>query len=249
MKISVCMTFFNRPEILRRTLQAYIDAHDGNLTDTEFVIIDDGSLAVAVPVVKDFVDQMNIRLFYRELKNDTNPAVAINSAVRLASHDYILLTSADVMPVTPVLHQLSSYKYSDNDYVLVNCYSLSRELQRVVSLANIKDVPKLIKFKPKGPSIVGDDAWYTHSIHRPDPLYFMALMKKQLFWQVGGIDEDFRYGIAYEDTEFCHRLKKNGVNILFLLESLCVHQYHYTEPPDDPAKWNRNRELYIKKTQ
>jgi glycosyltransferase involved in cell wall biosynthesis len=248
------MTFFNRQDILRRTLAAYFNAHAGHLDDAEFIILDDGSEHRAATVAKEFSKRMNIKLFYRELKDDINPAVAINSAVRLASHEHIILTSSDVMPLTPVIQQFSKYTFLQNDYVSINCYSACKGAQDKInsldtnSLTYVRDIQNMFQFKPKGPSIAGDDSWYSHPVYRPELLYFMSLMKKQFFWDIGGIDEDFRYGTAYEDTEFCHRLKKYNARAMWLLEGLSIHQYHYGNSENQEVeKWTRNRDIYFEK--
>ena len=250
-------------------MAAYYHVHESNgqagdewpcrskvLQDTEFVIIDDGSEKRAEPIAKEFSNKMNIKLFYRELKDDINPAVAINTAVKLASHENIVLTSSDVMPLTPILSQLSRYTFSSNDYVLANCFNVSKVVQEKINALDVnsgtytKDITTLIPFNQSGSAGPGYDCWYSHSKYRSAPLYFMALMRKEFFWAIGGIDEEFRYGTAYEDTEFCSRLVKHKANILFLLESLALHQYHYDNSINqEPEKWNRNRDIYFRKVE
>ena len=235
-KISVCIAYYNRPDYLRRTLSAYLNIHNYDLSMTEFIIIDDGSWdnLRAAPVCKEFSDRLDIKCFYRENKDDINPAVAINSSVRLASGEIIIIANPETMPVTPIIHQINlGADFQDNQYTPVSCYSVDGWKQNGINVLDInsptyvEDILKIVELKPQQANEEGVDGWYSHPVYRPVLFYFMAVMKKEYFWKLGGIDEDFRYGWGYEDTDFVKRLLNDQPLLLTLPGATCLHQFHY----------------------
>jgi len=259
-KISVTMAYYNRPDYLRRTLVAYYNIHRGD-PGCEFIIVDDGSrddLRAAL-VAKEFEYKLDIKVFYRENKDDINPAVAINSSVKLASEEIVIITNPETIPVTPIIYQLNSDQFQDNEYIIVPCYSIPLQSQNAINQIDVnnedyvKEVLNFINFNSRGPEFEGDDAWYSHSIYRYVLFYFTAVIRKKYFFDIGGIDEEFRYGWGYEDTDFVERLQINQPKISFLTDAVCLHQFHYNNSEvtrDDRTRYEgvrRNRELYLLK--
>lgn len=235
MKLSICVAYYNRPEFLRRTLQAYYNSHGSEIQDCEFVIIDDGSNTelLAEPVVNEFKDRLNTKTFYRTDKDDLDPAVAINMSVNMASSDLILITCPETMPGTPFIKNILNRDIQDDEYLMIPCYSVSQEFQKSINLLDLCDknytnnVLNTVKIIPKSHTVAGGEGWYSHPIYRPTLFYFCSILKKRYFLEMDGIDEDFRYGWGYEDTDFTRRLLLRNPKVTWLESEICFHQNHY----------------------
>lgn len=252
------MAYYNRPKYLERTLALYYEVHEHKLKDVEFVIVDDGSEDDhrASKIIKKFDNKMDIRLFYRENKNDINPAVAINTSVMLAKNNRVIITCPEIFPATPYLHHIPKYIFK-NDYYLIPCYSISQERQKTLeSFSEYSEINNILPHMVTRPVAIkhdGDDGWYSHEFFRPVWFYFTAMIRKDFFFTLGGIDEDFRYGWGYEDTDFVERLKKSDPYIFWMNNDYCIHQNHYdNKNASRPDKVkiegrSRNRALFEQK--
>ena len=254
------MAYYNRPEFLRRTLQAYYNISKSIIKDCEFIIVDDKSSidALAKPIANEFKDKLNITVFDRIDKDDINPAVAINLSVKLATSDTILITCPETMPGTSFIEHILNRDIKNNEYILVPCYSISQEIQNKINLIPlddenyIKHILEIITINPISHKFAGGDGWYSHPIYRPALFYFCATLKRKYFLEMDGIDEDFRYGWGYEDTDFVRRLQLRNPTITWLDSELCLHQNHYTNNASRPNQVQvegtiRNKKLYENK--
>lgn len=256
--ISVCMAYYNRPDYLARTLAMYVEQHGKNILQyAEFVIVDDGSSDEhrAAKVAEKFKKYLNIRVYYRENKDDINPAVAINASIGLAKNKLVVITCPEIMPATPYLEAITDVAH--NDYLLVPCYSVSQDRQKIFESikdsTSLKNITSTMFTNPMPIRNDGDDGWYSHPFFRPVLFYFTAAITKDFFFEIGGIDEAYRYGWGYEDTDFVERLKLHKPNIRWKDNELCIHQNHYVNSDasrPDPVKiagWERNRQLFAEK--
>ena len=60
---------------------------------------------------------------------------------------------------------------------------------------------------------------------------------------LGGFDELFALGIAYDDNEFLSRIKKKNLDILFVDDELVLHQNHYS--PNSNSFQNRDHKMHL----
>ena len=181
----------------------------------------------------------------------------MNTSIRLASNDVVLLTCPETFPASSILYEIEKKNFDDNEYFLIPCYSIPSYSQQEIEkldCSDIKNILKQVNFYHKTVVNEGDDGWYSHYYYRPVLFYFAAAMKKKYFLEdIKGIDEDFRYGWGYEDTDFVRRIEKNNTKISWLKNGFCLHQFHYTNQDttrNDDLRiegWKRNKELFIKK--
>jgi GT2 family glycosyltransferase len=252
------MAYYNRPELLRNTLWAYRHLHD-DLSRFEFVIVDDGSDPGlgADKVVEEFSDSLDAKVFRRTDKRGHNPAVPINASVQKASADIIVITNPEALPLTPVLNAVEQSAPSISGAYLVSaCYSLSESSQRVIDALDptdpsfIESISKGIRLIPRAATFDGDDGWYEHPAFLSRGLYFFAAMPRKDFIAMGGIDEDFQEGSAWEDTDFIRRLVQRNTRMGYLEGAACLHQHHYTKPASTrPHDWSShdNKALFEQK--
>jgi GT2 family glycosyltransferase len=235
--ISVAMAYYNRPELLRNTLWAYRHLHE-DIADYEFIIVDDRSDPglEAEPVVEEMRDALDVKLIYSSNKVGVNPARPVNISVREARGDVVVITNPETLPVTPVLHSLKAITPQlAGSYVVSPCYSVSREKQRIIDALDptsptfVESIAARIELLPRPATEDGGDGWYEHPTFIFRGLYFFGAITKADFVSMGGMDEDFQAGYAWEDTDFIRRLQARRVRFGYL-DSVCLHQNHYSAP-------------------
>ena len=241
-RISVTMAYYQRPDLLRNSLWAYHHLHPGR-DDVEFVVVDDKSAEElkAKPVVEELRDVLDIKLFYREDKTGTNPAQPINISVKQASGETLVITNPETLPLTPILDQLDAAGVPQGSYMIAPCYSVSEEKQKIIAGLDptkpsfVDDIRERLQMNDRQAVRDGDDAWYVPPRLCPRALYFFAAMPRADFIDIGGIDEDYQMGYAWEDTDFINRLAMKGTQMSFLDGAVVLHQHHYTSPASEGA--------------
>lgn len=241
-RISITMAYYQRPDLLRNSLWAYHHLHPDR-GDVEFVIVDDKSAEAlrAQPVVDELSRVLDIKLFYRENKTGCNPAQPINISAKQASGEILVITNPETLPLTPILDQLDAAGVPSESYIIAPCYSVSEEKQRIIAALDptkpsfVDEVRARLQMNDRQATRDGDDAWYIHPQLFPRALYFFAAMPRADFIEMGGIDEDYQMGYAWEDTDFINRLAMKGTQMSFLNGAVVLHQHHYTSPASEGA--------------
>jgi len=221
--MSVIMPYFNRPEVLTNTLWAY----DNLGFEGEFIIVDDKSSKP--PALQD-LPELNIKCITIN-RPGSNPCVPFNVGVRAAEGDTIILSNPECLPISPNL------KLPDGtpDYAIARAYSVSHETQMLINALNprspnyINAILQNMTFHDRAASAEGEDAWYAHPDYNPRPFHWWAVMPKALYVEMGGFDEDFRMGVAWEDNDWIRRLAVHQVPVCWL-DATVLHQYHYNRP-------------------
>lgn len=93
-RVSVIVATYNRPERLKRMLQA-LTRQDFPLRDFEVVVVDDGSPQPVAPVLEPFRGQLRIT-FHRQ--RNSGPAAGRNTALSLAKAPFIAMLDDDCEP-------------------------------------------------------------------------------------------------------------------------------------------------------
>lgn len=253
-KVSVVSTYYNRKNELSRTLKSMSKS---TFKDFEYVIVDDGSSPEHR--IEDFLDSysfLKIRRIEPKDKYYYNPCIPYNMAIALATGDIIILQSPECMYVgDPIQHAVDNVKYGQ--YFVYSCYSLgstaSDKLNGVnfeLSLINIEDdiVKHVGSFNTDSCDKVGRyDSWFTHPIYRPITYNFLSAMTMKDMRELGGFDERFADGHAYDDTDFLARVIKKQMNISIIEKPYCLHQFHppaLSNIPDFFGRERKNKALY-----
>ncbi len=245
-EVSVTMAYFNRPDLLRRTLWAYYHLHGAD-RPYEFVIVDDKSDddLRAEPIADELADVMDMKLIYRQHKESVNASVPVNVSVRESSGEILIITNPETMPLTPVLDQMVQARQvlggMGGKYVVTPCYSVSLENQARLSTLDVRN-PDLIAAtaeaivpEARAACFDGDSGWYEHPVYNPRAFYFLAGMLRSDFVDMGGMDEDFANGWGWEDDDFLRRLQLKGTDVMSLPDSVCLHQHHYSSRASEKA--------------
>jgi len=220
---SIIMTVFNRePHVIFNTLQALTR---NNLDNCEVIIVDDGS-TIDYPVGKYACD---LPLTWYRIEPDEYPKGTY------------------------------SIEHPDGGRINNPAFAMNKALgwakgRRIMFLSSDCMIPK---FGIKEAKKCGDSYWVASVMDqasnlmyvaetRPLPFHFFASCKKEHIEAIGGFDEGFMRGIAFEDNDFGARLGLYCRHVIFDLSVLCIHQSH---PPfaysDGQLGW-ANNSAYIR---
>lgn len=164
--------------------------------DLEISICDDGS-PIPVKATGCRVE------FLPRKEHALNPCLPMNVAVRNSTRDIVVLTNPEVEHREDVLSDMLSMLERENDYVVATC----------------RDVD--------GTLLAGDGVDYTKQGRCPVPegshFHFCSMLRRSLFEQAGGFDEDYRLGMGCDDNDWLFRLKTVGAR--FRLSKKVVWHY------------------------
>ena len=181
----------------------------GNYQDIDYVIVDDGS-GDDIPA--------KIRLPLKTVAK--NPCVPINTGVNAADGDIIVITGPEITHRFPILGEMekSLKEFGDRGYVTA--------------------------------AALGQNGWHCHSsvngkrdetwpVPKGAGFHFCAMMYKKFFLEIGGFDEAYREGQAFDDNDFLWTLHKN--NAVFCMRDDLVVDHHNVKSQWPEGGWERNR--------
>lgn len=224
--ISIILPYWQRPLALTRALSAFSEHYSG--LDFEVVIVDDGN--AATPPL-DGVYDYPVRIVHLPRKDEPlNPCVPINAGVAAATGDYIVLTNPEIIHTAPILRQMRA------------------ELDRL---------------GPKGYVLAAawcpeEGAWHCHSSiagDRPDGVrqppgsgfHFCAMLRRDLFREAGGFDEEYRAGAGYDDPDWVNRLAKVGAVFKIRDDLSVIHPRMGARSAWPREGFRRNRGMFFAK--
>lgn len=201
----------------------------------EVIVIDNASSDDSIKFLKEIKD-----IAIKIIENETNESFssANNKGVKIAKGEFILLLNNDIETtygwlnemmqtslknnhngtvgaklVYPFLFKKSKKKkpfriqhigiaFSEVSNGTVVAYNLGNKLKPFAEKSNIESI-------------------------RGGVTAAALLVKKSIFEEVGGLDEDYNYG--YEDVDFCLKILKNGYKNIYCPNALLFHHEHGTD--------------------
>lgn len=218
-KDTVILTVYNRPELmLSNTLMALAR---NDLTDTEILVVDDGSDIDYTPLMDAF-EQMPIRWIRRDtvverpqtyhIDGHNNPAYVNNEAIEEARGENLLWLSSDV-------------------WLPPNALDRARKWDRAVWVPRTVDLDTAEEF-------CGE--------HRTFPMCWAVYCSRQMCLDCGGFDEAYLLGMAFEDNDFMARLASIGGKLIVDLSVTAWHQSHEQVAYSDDGRGFKLSEDYTR---
>jgi GT2 family glycosyltransferase len=253
--ISIVTAYKNRWTQFEYTLKTI---QKSKYTDFELVVVDDGSNNDHRLEEKLKNYNFPITLIRLEDKNKfyINPCIPFNIGISYAKGDIILLQNPECFHLGQVLQKTSTIQ--NNDYLVFSCYNVDRNLsERIRSIddADFKQINDLlVPTVDRSVYHCEETAWFNHPQFRDTRFHFAAAIKKDDIIDLGGFDETYAFGIAYDDNDIVNRIGKKGMNIYYSNVPIVVHQWHglgnYTEhhPVMSQLLQNLNRDIFEKYT-
>ncbi len=210
------MPYIDRAPQLWNTLLSYVHFYKGR-QDFEIIIIEDPKQTheqriEMTKVVKRFSND----LFIRVIPSKTityNPASHYNLGVDAAWGKFIILTNPECMHSVDVL---KGFEYHDNEgYIICSC----RNRKSIVDYPQTYEGIILQK-------IWGEPDWYHHSKAQRAPYHWCTQISKENYLLIGGFDEKYSDGIAFEDLDFLDKVRRSRMRMHFKDNLITVHQQH-----------------------
>ena len=238
MKYSVLIPYYKRYEHFKVTLISFLTLY-GDRNDVEIIVIedyknyiDDNEHNKLLSLLSEF-NQLNIIHLINNI-NTYNPCLAFNLGVNKSNGKYIILTNPECYHEMNILSGLDSMDL-DTNYIVCACKN-TREWS-----FDIIDDRMCVNY-----SIA---EWYQHSTINNRKLHFCSIISKDNYIKIGGFDENYSKGIAYEDDDFRDTVIHNNIPIVCVDDLVCVHLNHDSISTISTAHTlvNLNRDYYINK--
>jgi GT2 family glycosyltransferase len=215
-KISILISTKNRKAILRQTLDVIFHHQNLPLEQFEVIVTNDGT---------EPLDEL-LTIFpyhnFRILPNKHKPGAAggRNNGAENAQYKLIIFLDDDII-VTPVF--------------FINVIEVHKQYQDIILGGNRFYSEELINIAKKYPfgryKLEHEYQWLEKEMLKPfkNSLFisdglasFSASMQKTTFEKAVSFNETFEYA-GCEDSEFFHRAKKTGIQLLFDEANICYH--------------------------
>jgi glycosyltransferase involved in cell wall biosynthesis len=246
-KVSVVMAYYNRKSLLLKTLESIQEYTDHD--DFEIVIVDDASREEER--LEDIVDTFDLDILLHRIspeeKTHLNPCVPYNKGFSLATGEVIVIQNPECFHYGDVISAAS--KMQEGEYLSYHCYSLDKKDTALIQEIKFKkgeELPIVLHQKPM--SFDGDSGYYVHKVFRPDAMHFCTAITRDDLDKLGGFDERFAYGYAFDDREFFDRIRRLGLNIIHVEHPMSFHQNHYNESSKNHLSQPNNSHLYFSVT-
>lgn len=236
--LSIIYPIFNRTDLFAATLDSLCQQIDRTGIPFEILVIDDGSTdqlqlmlgrptlsTLPIRYVRIDVKRLDLPVFQMP-SGANNPSAAINVGLRKAKGDWIILTSPEVRWVRPT-----------------NLVHFKERTDRARSAPRLTDVFV---------ADVWDDQYHMYISGGANvrPLHFLCAYSRHLLVDVlGGFEEAYMGGWAFEDLDVLKRLYRAGAEFHGVRDILGLHQQHpRPEFSPQPAEYiyahDRNRTLW-----
>lgn len=251
-KISIVTAYYNRRKLLHNTLKTIEQSKHKDLV--EIIIVDDNSNENNR--IDDFpgLFKLDIKIIRIEQKDKwwINPCIPFNIGFKAAQNEIVLIQNPECMHFGEII-EYTLNNIQDNMYLSFAAYSIDNLNQERINKIDFNSpttknqVGRIITPLRDGQLLAdGTNAWYNHSRWRPLMLHFCnAIMKKDLD-DLGGFDERFGPGFAWDDNEFIWRIKEiKKMNCVMVDRPFVIHQFHGASNYGDKQQlFAKNSQLY-----
>lgn len=173
-KISIIITYFNQPAILRKHLEYWKGLCNDIKDNIEFIIVDDFSLDYKAEYVIKDVKDLDIKL-YKLLENRGNNSHGCrNLGALVASNNWLLFTDIDHFISKKTFTTLLDYRLNNEYYYTFSRIFSNGELVKMHLNSFLID-------REKYWGVGGYDEDFVSEIRPVDDSWFISLMNKSLF--------------------------------------------------------------------
>jgi len=175
---------------------------------------------------------LNIKIIKidKDKKHWMNPCIPYNIGFNQITNDVIIIQNPECIHMGNIIESVKK-NIEGNTYLTYACYSVDKNLTELINnvdkeenyVENIKNV-----IEPYN-NISCDNrtnGWYNHSIYRRSMLHFCSAITRSDLYDLGGFDERYANGLAWDDNEFLERIHKKGMNIKIIDNPSVIHQCH-----------------------
>lgn len=247
-KYSIIFPYYKRAGQLHNSLISF-QHHYSNRNDYEIIIVEDiknynnqEEHEKVLKVLKFFTQDadkvINIKLIKSDFNDCYNPAPLFNLGVQNSNGEYLIITNPEIFHKDNILSACDEILFKhDNPYIVFSCLNVDEYKENILSFEEFT-------FKPK--------MWYQHLKYRNALFHFCSCLSKRQYQEIGGFDERYSSGVAYDDDDFRETINKAGIQFIATDSFLTLHQDHgsvFERLPDFEKRLNKNKALYYLKKQ
>ena len=244
--ISIVTSYYNRKKLFYHTL---LRLKASSFKDIEVIAVDDGSNDEnrLEDLQKEFGFLKVIRVEPAD-KWYINACVPFNMGFRAAAGEIIIIQNPECLHYGDILQHVAD-NLKPNDYISFAAYSLDKTTTDKINGSNAENIESLnIPFIPEAIHQDGDAGWYNHSVYKPRGFHWCAAIYREALLELGGFDEQFALGIAFDDIELLERIKRKGMDFKIIDDPFVLHQNHFEISPEHkksihPEYSRRNADL------
>ncbi len=190
--------------------------------DYEIIIIDNGSTEASFFTCLDrWQDKLKDRFIVKPLSIPFNFSKLNNEAVKIANGEYLLFLNNDVEIISPdwITTMVGQAQNKSTGAIGVKLLFPNNKIQHAGIFLGVGGVASH-PFS-KEPS-VHDHSYVNTSVNYSALTGACLMVKKDLFFEVGGFDEG--YVVEFNDLDLCLKIKQKGYHNIYLPQ---VELYHY----------------------
>jgi len=211
MQASVCISTFNKPMLLRRSLESI--CKQSVPFSMEIIVVDDGSEGNETAVVCADFPTVTFQRIERPAIH-RNPSVARNVAYRMATGKVIIAQSDDVVHTTPnTIERLVGDLQPGNFLIARVLNSLEYITKEVITIHNLPDL------------------WEMTGPNNKRPFFFLGSLWRKDLYAVGGNSEDF-VAPGYDDNFFADCLMRGLKLEPFYTDRIVAMHLDHERPSD-----------------
>jgi len=230
MKYSFLLPYWKR-ESFKSTLISFLH-HYGSRSDYEIVIAEDITNVEdpqhhqkLLNLIDEFKGRLNL-IHCVDEKKSYNSARKYNVAFKNSSGQFLIVSNPENFHEENILAGLDDeFGKNPNAYVICSCKAV---------YFNNQVIDKYEDYKPN----CRFWQWYQHSMINNRMLHFCTALSRENFIKIGGFDERYCDGIAYEDDSFLKRVQFGGLDLVLRDDLVSMHIEH------DRTYLHTNQDLY-----
>lgn len=257
-KVSIVMAYQNRFSQLLFTLKTI--KHFSCKENFEVIIVDYGSKGDQK--ASQFVEMFKfpIKVIEIEQKGWVNPCIPLNVAIRQVSGDVVIIQNPECFYCGNIIEH-AIRNVDDKNYIVYSCLAIDpASTKRIVELGDSKqsfdEMQKILdswrKVHQRDRKSKELTYWYSHPIYRPSAYHFCSAITKKNIAELGGFDERYGEGYAFDDCELLMRIRRKGLQVNIAPPESgvsVVHQAHaIVKNSRTVGGTQRNKRLYYEVT-
>lgn len=219
MDISIVIPNYNGEELLRENIPQVLEAVSAYKKGTvEIIVPDDASKDHSINLIRELIRKNKHRhIAIRYVENRVNKGFSgnVNSGVKLATGDILLLLNTDVVPHKGFLEPLLAH-FADPEVFGVGCMDESIEGENVV-----------LRGRGVGAWKRGFLVHRAGSIEKTNTIWVSggsSAFRKSIWDKIGGLNELYN-PFYWEDIDLSYRAQKAGYTVLFEPQSRVTHEH------------------------
>lgn len=218
--ISIVMTYYNRKTQLIATLKSI---RKSSFRDYEIIIVDDASSSNER--LDDIKDIFNFRLIRIEKQDKwyCNCCIPFNIGISQAKGDIIVLQNPECLHVGDVLSFIQA-NLTVSTYLAISTYALDKDRSSYVR-NRVDNIRLYINNLPQE-EYRRKVGWYNHPTYNPTYYHFCSAISASNMRILGGFDERYAHGVAYDDNELVERITRLNLQKIIPTEVFVIHQWH-----------------------